>query len=188
MPVYVRAIPPPPNRVRCREEIITLAESSSSYQYCTKLKIWTSIDVQTFWSKNQFCNVQRMERGQHNFCNECGTWFVCDLCFWVARVFDQQEMCVAFITMLIKSTCFVLHLSQNLSLATFAAVISTAFYFWNWVVHHVVVRHRNLISVRDVLLVSLPLTPWSSNSLRFKDHALMILLRTWSVQSFSLES
>ena len=36
---------------------------------------------------------------------------------------------------------------------------------WNRCVHHVVVLHGNLTSVRDVVLVSFLLTPCSSNSL-----------------------
>ena len=41
---------------------------------------------------------------------------------------------------------------------------------------HVVVRHGNLTSVRDVLLASFLRALCSSNSLRFNDDVVMILL------------
>ena len=48
----------------------------------------------------------------------------------------------------------------------------------NWLVRHVVVRHGNLISVRDVVLVTLCRTLCSANPLRLNDYVLLILLRT----------
>ena len=43
-------------------------------------------------------------------------------------------------------------------------------------VHHIVVRHGNMTSVRDMVLISLFCTLCVSNSLRFTDYVLMILL------------
>ena len=50
------------------------------------------------------------------------------------------------------------------------------FRYWNRFVHHPEVRHGNLTSVRDVVLVGLLLSVCFSDSLRFNVYVLMILL------------
>ena len=50
--------------------------------------------------------------------------------------------------------------------------------------HHVAVRHGNVTSVRDVVLMSLFPSPWGWNSSRFKEHILIILFGKWRIQSF----
>ena len=70
---------------------------------------------------------------------------------------------------------FILHLPEYLSNATFAA---TVFEKGKRFVHHVVMRHGNATSVRDVLLVRLILTQCSSKFLWFTEDVLMNLLST----------
>ena len=66
----------------------------------------------------------------------------------------------------------------SLSRAAFASEIVIAFRCKNRLVNHVVVRHGNVTStsVRDVVLMSLFSTLCSSNSWRFNDYVLMMLL------------
>ena len=65
--------------------------------------------------------------------------------------------------------CFILHLLQSLSSATFAAGISTAPKM-EIVFDHLVVSHGNVTLIRDVGLMRLFLTLCNSNSLRFNDY------------------
>ena len=84
---------------------------------------------------------------------------------------------VALINMPQTSYCFILHLYQSLSIATLASGLFTAFGIGvDLCTMHVVVQRRNVTSFRDVVLMSLSRTLCSSNSLRFDDYVLMILI------------
>ena len=54
--------------------------------------------------------------------------------------------------------------------------MSTALKMENSFVHHVVERHGNMTSVRDVVLTNLFLTLCSLNSFRINDYVLMTFL------------
>ena len=121
-------------------------------------------------------------------CGECGVFDVVvalETCassveFCIAAVFDQQGVLLCWVTIprrhLFQSPFTPISVHCN-----FAAWIFTVCSVVIGFVHHVVLRHGNLTSVRDVVLVGFLRTLCSSNSLRSNDYVLTILLWPWRI-------
>ena len=79
---------------------------------------------------------------------------------------------------------FILNLSHSLAIAILTTGLFIAFGMGIGLCTMFVVRHGNMTSVRDVVLMSLSCSLCYSNPLRFDDCVLMIFLWTWTMPSF----
>ena len=93
-------------------------------------------------------NVLRVKNSDSVMCGECRMFDVsvalesCMICgVWSCGSVRSTRGIVAFIITPPRDNCFILHLHQSLSNATFADGIFTAFFNGKRFVHDVVVRH-----------------------------------------------